>query len=376
MDSDESSSVDDDNFFIYEESGLIEKNPGKSVNTFLLEHGKILSTSEKDYISLYDTIWYYTKNLERYNCDKDGRYKIKNGDSINCRYQIRSSLGKGTFSNVYKVFDYKYEEEFALKIIRNESRFIKQSLKEIKLLVNIDHPNCIKVLNVFNFNKSYGFIFPVHSHNLYEELKSNNMEGLSEILVKRYGKEILLGLDYLKNKKIIHCDLKPENIMIDLHGNVKIIDFGSSFYEKEITKILTYIQSRYYRAPEVPLGLGVSCAIDMWSFACILYELLTGEPLFRVKSEKKLILSIIATIDMPPDYIIKRGNESMRLFRFSRSKHSWVLFENLYHSNFFPGCKPLSITNKDLEKVLNSCLQWEPTDRCYPSDLLSMDYFN
>lgn len=85
--------------------------------------------------------------------------------------------------------------------------------------------------------------------------------------------------------KIVHCDLKPENILL-CHPNksgIKVIDFGSGTYEKE--QYYTYIQSRYYRAPEVILGVRYSPAIDMWSMGCILYELFTGTPLFTGEDE-------------------------------------------------------------------------------------------
>ena len=180
----------------------------------------------------------------------------------------------------------------------------------------------------------------------------------------------------IKKKQIIHADLKPENIMVDFHGKLKIIDFGSSYKERDVQRIYTYIQSRYYRAPEIPLGLGISTAIDMWSFACIIYELLTGKPLFRCKNEKQLIVGIIGVIDMPPDYLINKSTQYMKFFRFSSSKDKWVVIEKLCPPTFKPGYKKLSLIDKDLEKVFNYCLQWDSVDRCHPSDLLSNKYFN
>ena len=375
MESDENSSIDDD-FLIYENSSLIPSNPGTALDNFLLSHKKI-SKSEKEYLSLYNTIWYYTKNLDRFKCDDEGHYKVWNGDSINCQYKIIHSLGGGTFSNVYKVFDYKHEKYFALKIIKNEPIFIKQAQKEMELLINIEHSNCTRVSSIFSFNKSFGFTFPIYKHNLYEELKNNNMHGLEEIVVKRYGREILQGLDYLKKRQIVHADLKPENIMVDFHGSLKIIDFGSSYKEKEIKKIHTYIQSRYYRAPEIPLGLGVTCAIDIWSFACIIYELLTGKPLFRSKNENQLVVSIIGVIGIPPDYLIKKGSKCTRFFRFSESAQQWILTEKIYNKQRLDhASKKLLLMDKDLERIFDSCFQWDTSDRCHPSDLLSNKYFN
>lgn len=375
MESDESSSISDD-FLIYENKDLELSNQGNIINSYLKSKRKSLSKNEKKYLSLYNTIWYYTKNLDRFKCDNEGRYKIMVGDSINCQYEIMSSLGEGAFSNVYKVFDYKHDKNLALKIIRNDPRFIKQAQKEMDLLININHENCVRVASIFCYGKSYGFTFPIYKNNLYEELKKNNMEGLEEVRVKRYGKEILQGLNYLKKKKIIHADLKPENIMLDFGGKIKIIDFGSSHKEREIKNIFVYIQSRYYRAPEIPLGLGISCAIDMWSFACIIYELLTGKPLFRCKNERQLLVTIIQVLGMPPDYLIKKGTRCMNFFRFSSSKNKWIVFENLCNGAFKPGNKRISVEDKNLESIFNYCLQWVSVDRCYPSDLLSNKYFN
>jgi dual specificity tyrosine-phosphorylation-regulated kinase 2/3/4 len=95
----------------------------------------------------------------------------------------------------------------------------------------------------------------------------------------------LQALKYLRDENVIHCDLKPENILLkspDKSG-IKVIDFGSSCFSNE--RIYTYIQSRFYRAPEIILGIPYTTAIDMWSFGCILAELYTGFPLFPGESE-------------------------------------------------------------------------------------------
>lgn len=121
--------------------------------------------------------------------------------------------------------------------------------------------------------------------NLYEHIKIHNFEGFEENLVWKYVIQILKCLLYLSSFKIIHCDLKPENILLRKAGKqlLKVIDFGSSCYEKE--RVYTYIQSRYYRAPEVILGIPYTTAIDMWSLGCIAYELFIGYPLFAGENE-------------------------------------------------------------------------------------------
>ena len=99
---------------------------------------------------------------------------------------------------------------------------------------------------------------------------------------------------------IIHCDLKPENIMLKSKDKsaVKVIDFGSSAFADSI--IYTYIQSRYYRAPEIMLGIPYTGAIDMWSFAAILVELYLGEPVFPGESEQEQMAYIMEYKGIPP----------------------------------------------------------------------------
>lgn len=366
----------DESYLLYENINETE-NSGDNSSIFLTENKGLISKEEECYLSLYNTVWYYTKNAYLKDVTGDSRYKIPLQSSIHCRYQILDNLGKGAFSNVYKVLDHKFKKTFALKILRFEDRFVKQGKKEIDILKTLDNPYCVKVNTIMKFNKSFAFTFNLDSHTLYEELEKNNFKGFNDLYIKRCGKQILLGLDYLCNRKIIHADLKPENIMFDFAGNLKIIDFGSSFFEDK-TYINMYIQSRYYRSPEVILGLQITTAADMWSFACILYELKMGIPLFKAKNGTNLFIMIINLINIPPSYLINKCSRYETFFRYSKSNKEWVVKENLYKNKYFlnPGMTALNIKSNSLEKILKMCLKWEPLYRCLPSDLINLDYFN
>ena len=124
------------------------------------------------------------------------------------------------------------------------------------------------------------------------------------ILVRRFAFQILKALKFLNEHSIIHCDLKPENILLRENTNsmIKVIDLGSSCFSNQ--RIYEYIQSRFYRSPEVILGLPYKCSIDMWSLGCLLFELYTGYPLFPGKDEFSQILLIIETNGFPPKYIL------------------------------------------------------------------------
>ena len=152
------------------------------------------------------------------------------------------------------------------------------------------------------------------SINLYEFIKMNNFQGFSLNLIKRFAIQILISLFLMKEHSIVHCDMKPENILLRKinKSGIKIIDFGSGCFEKD--KIYTYIQSRFYRAPEIVLGIPYTPAIDMWSFGCILYELVMGYPLFPGEDEKDHLAMIMEVKGIPPRSVLARATRRKVFF--------------------------------------------------------------
>lgn len=150
-----------------------------------------------------------------------------------------------------------------------------------------DKKNIVRIQESLVFRKHLILTFEMLSMNLYEFIKMNNFKGVSEGLVRRFAIQILVALHYMKEHQIVHCDMKPENILLrkSNKSGIKVIDVGSSTYESE--QFYTYIQSRFYRAPEIMMGIKYTPAIDMWSFGCILYELYIGYPLFAGEDEKE-----------------------------------------------------------------------------------------
>ncbi|EDN03294.1 hypothetical protein HCAG_01158 [Histoplasma mississippiense (nom. inval.)] len=168
---------------------------------------------------------------------------------------------RGDYNIVVRCVDHKTGSLVAVKIIRNKKRFHQQALVEVNILQKLKEWDPHRRHSVVNFTQS--FYFRGHlcistellGMNLYEFIKAHDFRGFSLKLIRRFTKQLLSTLVLLHKNKVIHCDLKPENVLLahPLHSEIKVIDFGSSCFENE--KVYTYIQSRFYRSPEVILGM-------------------------------------------------------------------------------------------------------------------------
>lgn len=149
----------------------------------------------------------------------------------------------------------------------------------------LDNHNIVRMVDQTYFREHHCFVFELLHTDLFEHLKATGFVGFSTDKIRDYAVQIIKGLVFLEKHKIIHCDLKPENILCadTMCRNLKIVDFGSGCFRDE--QIYTYVQSRFYRSPEVILRIKYTEKVDIWSLGCILAELYTGEPLFPGNNE-------------------------------------------------------------------------------------------
>lgn len=237
------------------------------------------------------------------------------------RYLILDVLGQGTFGQVVKCQNLKTQEVVAVKVIKNRTAYFNQSMMEVSVLdllntkldKNDDH-HLLRLKDTFIHRQHLCLVFELLSVNLYELIKQNQFRGLSTTLVRVFAQQLLNGLALLNKARLIHCDLKPENILLkNLESPIiKIIDFGSACDERQT--VYTYIQSRFYRSPEVLLGLPYSSAIDMWSLGCIVVELFLGLPLFPGSSEYNQVARIVEMLGNPPNWMIEMGKQAGDFF--------------------------------------------------------------
>ncbi|KAE8615518.1 hypothetical protein XENTR_v10008539 [Xenopus tropicalis] len=326
--------------------------------------------------------------------DDQGSYVQVPHDHVAYRYEVLKVIGKGSFGQVVKAYDHKLHQHVALKMVRNEKRFHRQAAEEIRILEHLkkqdkdNNMNVIHMLENFTFRNHICMTFELLSMNLYELIKKNKFQGFSLPLVRKFAHSILQCLDALHKNRIIHCDLKPENILLKQQGRsgIKVIDFGSSCYEHQ--RVYTYIQSRFYRAPEVILGGRYGMPIDMWSLGCILAELLTGYPLLPGEDEGDQLACMIELLGMPSQKLLDASKRGKNFFS-SKGYPRYCTVTSLPDGSVVlnggrsrrgklrgpPGSRDWVTALKGCDDplfldFLTQCLEWDPSLRMTPSQAL------
>ena len=237
-------------------------------------------------------------------------------------YEVRDVLGSGTFGQVVRCRARDSGRQAAVKVIKNHPAYFHQAHVEIGILHMLntkcddrDEHHIVRMLDHFVHRSHLCIVFEVLNVNLYELLRQNNFRGLNAGLVRTFAKQLLRSLRVLRSANVIHCDLKPENILVKSldTGEIKLIDFGSACFENRT--VYQYIQSRFYRSPEVVLGSPYGMPIDMWSLGCVIAELFLGLPLFPGASEYNLMTRICETLGPPPASMLDKASNAKKFFR-------------------------------------------------------------
>ncbi|XP_042482834.1 serine/threonine-protein kinase prpf4B-like isoform X2 [Macadamia integrifolia] len=232
--------------------------------------------------------------------DAEGYYSYRFGEILDGRYEVTAAHGKGVFSTVVRAKDLKSgkgdPEEVAIKIIRNNDTMYKAGLEELiilKKLAGADPENrrhCVRFFSSFKYRNHLCLVFESLHMNLREVLKKFGRNiGLNLGAVREYAKQLFIALKHLRNCGVLHCDIKPDNMLVNEAKNVlKLCDFGNAMFAGK-NEITPYLVSRFYRAPEIILGLPYDHPMDMWSVGCCLYELYSGKVLFPGPSNNDML---------------------------------------------------------------------------------------
>ncbi|XP_063767564.1 homeodomain-interacting protein kinase 1 isoform X3 [Eleginops maclovinus] len=280
--------------------------------------------------------------------------------SVSCSYEVLEFLGRGTFGQVAKCWKRGTNEIVAIKILKNHPSYARQGQIEVGILnrlsaENADEYNFVRSYECFQHKGHTCLVFEMLEQNLYDFLKHSKFSPLPLRHIRPILQQVATALMKLKSLGLIHADLKPENIMLvdplRQPYRVKVIDFGSASHVSKAV-CSTYLQSRYYRAPEIILGLPFCEAIDMWSLGCVIAELFLGWPLYPGASEYDQIRYISQTQGLPAEYLLSAGTKTSRFFNRGpdSSYPLWRLKTPSEHE------MEMGIKSKEARKYIFNCL--------------------
>ncbi|KAK9803910.1 hypothetical protein WJX72_004019 [[Myrmecia] bisecta] len=272
-------------------------------------------------------------------------FPIRVNDLIAGRYQVMDFLGSAAFSKAVQALDIKTGMLVCLKIIKNNKDYFDQSLDEIKLLKYVndadpeDEFGMLRLYDYFYYKEHLFLVCELLRANLYEFQKYNRENGdepyFTLARIQRITRQVLHSLAFMHSLGLIHSDLKPENILIKSYSRceVKVIDLGSSCFTTD--HLSSYVQSRSYRAPEVILGLPYDQKIDVWSFGCILAELLSGVVLFQNESLATLLARLEGIMGPVPRWMVRKGRYAHRFYT-----RAGVIYERSARTGRYERLKP------------------------------------
>lgn len=210
-------------------------------------------------------------------------------------YEIVELVGEGSFGKVYRARRKQTGHVVAMKFIlkkgKNE-KDIRNLRQEIEILTKLNHDNIITLLDAFETSHEFVVVMEYAHGELFEVLEDDKT--LPEEEVQKIAKQLVRALHYLHSNRIIHRDMKPQNILIGPHGTIKLCDFGFARAMSCNTMVLTSIKGTpLYMAPELVQEQAYNHTADLWSLGCILYELYYGQPPFYTNNIYTLIQQIV-----------------------------------------------------------------------------------
>lgn len=227
---------------------------------------------------------------------------------IQDRFAKLERIGSGTYGVVYRALDRRDSSVVALKKIKldnndtDEDGVPSSSLREIGLLKDLKHPNVLRLLDVQTCEASLYLVFE-HLDMDLKKLLDRHKNGLDANLVRCYMWQLLQGLAYCHARRILHRDLKLQNLLVDRYGAIKLADFGLA--RSICLPIRTYtheVVTLWYRSPELILkATHYGPSVDIWSLGCIFAEMLTNRTLFPGDSEIDQLYRIFRTLGTPDE---------------------------------------------------------------------------
>ncbi|XP_030234196.1 mitogen-activated protein kinase 8 isoform X1 [Gadus morhua] len=327
--------------------------------------------------------------IEDFTMNKNKRekefYSIDVGDStftVLRRYQNLRPIGSGAQGIVCSAYDQNLERNVAIKKLsrpfQNQTH-AKRAYRELVLMKCVNHKNIIGLLHVFTPQKTLEDFQDVY---LVMELMDANLcqviqmeldhERLSYLLY-----QMLCGIKHLHAAGIIHRDLKPSNIVVKSDCTLKILDFGLARTAATGLLMTPYVVTRYYRAPEVILGMGYQANVDVWSVGCIVAEMIRGSVLFPGSDHIDQWNKVIEQLGTPTQEFLMKLNQSVRTYVENRPRYAGYSFEKLFPDVLFPAdSEHNKLKASQARDLLSKMLVIDASKRISVDEALKHPYIN
>ena len=297
-----------------------------------------------------------------------------NGSGQMISYSAERIIGNGSFGVVFQAMSVETGEVVAIKKVLQDKRFKNRELTIMRLLAKHPHTNIVLLKHCFYSNGGRAdelylnlvleFV-PETVWSVARQYQKNKMT-LPQLFVKLYMYQLLRALAQIHALGICHRDIKPQNLLLDPETHtLKLCDFGSAKVLVAGEPNVSYICSRYYRAPELIFGAThYTTAIDIWSAGCVTGELLLGQPIFPGESGVDQLVEIIKVLGTPSKEEIKAMNSNYSEFKFPQIKaHPWT---QVFRSH----------TPQEAIDYVSSLLTYDPSQRMRPLASCEHSFFD
>ncbi|KAI8074119.1 protein serine/threonine kinase [Gongronella butleri] len=284
------------------------------------------------------------------------------------KYQKIEKLGEGAYGIVYKAQNRETNEVVALKRIRldNEEEGVPcTAIREISLLKELRHPNILRLYDVLHKERKLILVFEYLDSDLKKFLDSNGGD-IDPWTIKQMMYQLLKGIAFCHSHRVLHRDLKPQNLLISKKGELKLGDFGlARAFGIPVRNYSRDVVTLWYRAPDVLMGSKqYSTSIDLWSAGCIFAEMASGSPLFPGISVADQLQCIFKILGTPTE------DTWPRVSQIPEYKPDFEMFAPIPLENLLT---KLDATGIDLLKQL---LAYPPDQRINATDALEHPYFD
>ncbi|ELU16605.1 hypothetical protein CAPTEDRAFT_101171 [Capitella teleta] len=313
-------------------------------------------------------------------------YSVEVGDStftILKRYQNLKPIGSGAQGIVCAAYDTGTSQNVAIKKLSRPFQNVthaKRAYREFVLMKLVNHKNIIGLLNAFTPQKTLEefqdvyLVMELMDANLCQVIQMDlDHERMSYLLY-----QVLCGIKHLHSAGIIHRDLKPSNIVVKSDCTLKILDFGLARTAGTSFMMTPYVVTRYYRAPEVILGMGYKANVDIWSVGCIMGEMIRGSVMFPGTDHIDQWNKIIEQLGTPSLEFMKRLQPTVRNYVENRPKYQGYPFEKLFPDVLFPANSQehSGLRASMARDLLSKMLVVDPEKRISVDEALMHPYIN